>query len=69
MFLMSRQIVISYSQSGPACNTFSTRFRVHNLLKNNFIYVFLISTCHPDMLHEKGQNIICLMFAVISLYL
>lgn len=69
MFLMSRQIVISYNQYGPACNTFSTRFRVHNLLKNNFIYLFLISTCHPDMLHEKGQNIICLMFAVISLYL
>lgn len=69
MFLMSRQIVISYNQSGPACNTFSTRFIVHNLLKNNFIYLFLISTCHPDMLREKGQNIICLMFAVISLYL
>lgn len=69
MFLMSRQIVISYNQSGPACNTFSTRLRVHNLLKNNFIYLFLISTCHPDMLHKKGQNIICLMFAVISLYL
>ena len=69
MFLMSRQIVISYNQSGPACNTFSTRFRVHNLLINNFFYLFLISTCHPDMLHEKGQNIICLMFAVISLYL
>lgn len=69
MFLMSRQIVISYNQSGPACNTFSTRFRVHNLLKNNFIYLFLISTCHPDMLHEKGQNIICLMFVFISLYL
>ncbi|MBZ7065318.1 hypothetical protein FML25_03880 [Klebsiella oxytoca] len=69
MFLMSRQIVISYNQSGPACNTFPTRFGIHNLLKNNFIYLFLISTCHPDMLHEKGQNIICLMFAVISLYL
>ncbi|AWF33985.1 hypothetical protein CSC17_1514 [Klebsiella oxytoca] len=38
-------------------------------MKNNFIYLFLISTCHPDMLREKGQNIICLMFAVISLYL
>lgn len=50
MFLMSRQIVISYNQFGPACNTFSTQFRVHNLLKNNFIYLFLISTCHPDML-------------------
>lgn len=69
MFLMSRQIVMSYNQSGPVCNTFSTRFSIHNLLKNKFIYLFLISTCHPDMLHEKGQNIICLMFAVISLYL
>lgn len=69
MFLMSRQIVISYNRFGPACNTFSTRFIVHNLLKNNFIYISLISTCHPDMLREKGQNIICLMFAVISLYL
>ncbi|SBL26754.1 Uncharacterised protein [Klebsiella oxytoca] len=69
MFLMSRQIVISYNQSGPACNTISTRSIVHNLLKNKSIYLFLISTCHPDMLREKGQNIICLMFAVISPYL
>ena len=69
MFLMSRQIVMSNNQTGPVCNTFSTRFSIHKKLKNKFIYLFLISTCHPDMLHEKGQNIICLMFAVISLYL